>query len=149
MFTLQGHTGAYHSWAIIIVWSFSEAYPFLSVNRQWFYSQSDSPISGEYFLNGTKTHRKSSDILSLLLDARLVSDKLAPVSSRQAWKDCLGSTFPLSSPVRDWDRWRSPSCSSVRKARKLVITLERLLEQVLCEYWMGLCRWDSKTLTLY
>ena len=49
-------------------------------------------------------HLKLSDILSFLLEGRLESDRLAPVSSLQAWNDCLGSTFALSSPVRDWER---------------------------------------------
>lgn len=62
----------------------------------------------------SKAHLKLSDILSFLLEGRLVSDRLAPVSSLQAWNDCLGSTFALSSPVRDWERCRSFSCSSER-----------------------------------
>lgn len=67
----------------------------------------------------TKTYLKSSDILSLLLKARLVSDKLAPVSSLQAWNDCLGSTFALSRPVSDWERCKSLRCSSVTQIKTL------------------------------
>lgn len=69
-----------------------------------------------------KAHLKSSDILSFLLEARLVSDRLAPVSSLQAWNECLGSTFALSSPVRDWERWRSLRCSSERDTQNNITT---------------------------
>ena len=65
-------------------------------------SWEESALSGSGYT--VQSHLKSSDILSLLLEVRLVSDKLAPVSSRQAWNDCLGSTLALSRPVRDWDR---------------------------------------------
>ena len=67
----------------------------------------------------TKTYLKSSDILSLLLEARLVSDKLAPVSSLQAWNDCLGSTFALSRPVSDWERCKSLRCSSATQIKTI------------------------------
>lgn len=66
------------------------------------------------------THRKAREIFPLLLEARLLSDKLAPVSSRQAWNDCLFAwTFALSRPVKDWERWRSFRCSSAIKNNKI------------------------------